>query len=56
LDKENNFSSIPYHYILDFNDEVLPADEWPSEIKKGAKTVKIAGANSGTTALLNTIT
>ncbi|CAD8183348.1 unnamed protein product [Paramecium pentaurelia] len=56
IDKENNFIDIPYHYLLDQNEESLPADQWPNEIKKEAKTVKVAGANAGTQALLNTIT
>ncbi|CAD8098316.1 unnamed protein product [Paramecium sonneborni] len=56
IDKENNFISIPYHYILDQDESNLPADQWPNEIKKEAKTVKIAGGNNITEAFLNTIT
>ncbi|CAK76804.1 unnamed protein product (macronuclear) [Paramecium tetraurelia] len=55
VEKENNFILIPYHYILEYDQNTIQPQNWPNEIKKGATKIKLVSTSSASTDLLNTI-
>ncbi|CAD8184507.1 unnamed protein product [Paramecium octaurelia] len=55
LEKGSNFVEVPYHFLIDLPESPLPVEQWPLEVKKQAKQVKLSGANQEKVAYVNTV-